>query len=452
MKNELLQQARLDRRWTITEAAKRVRVSRLTYSRWEKGEQMPHDTTLLMACEVFKMTPDRLGFVKEASSPKSVESPEGHTLSPMEAFVPKALLDVHGVLALLWQTYSGTFQEFRIRVEETMDKLYQTSDESTISRRDMLALLVGLPTAIGFTLFKSTGDHDPREVLPIYMASIPASWNLFFEGGWRQVAETLPTAVNHLLPLAQSPTPHQKSAAGLLSQVYQLSSLVAKEEENFGAAITFCRQALTYAQIAGDTNLEVASLLRRLDVLFYRKLPSLDTNQRAMELIKGASPLLQSRLYADMASTIAKSEKQEALRYIGIAHDTFPTDFTNDPGYSYTHTTRYITYLCETLTHMRLGDPTRAFHAMSLAEKYVPEEVSSRRLELVKHLALVSVLANDMERSLAHLDTMQSISAQLGSSLWQTELLDVYQQMRIKWPQEKAIKSLAGMLRADEAL
>jgi transcriptional regulator with XRE-family HTH domain len=44
--NEKLRNARNDRRWTVSQAAERVGISRTTYIRWEQGTQIPHDSTL----------------------------------------------------------------------------------------------------------------------------------------------------------------------------------------------------------------------------------------------------------------------------------------------------------------------------------------------------------------------------------------------------------------------
>src|SRR5215470_15546758 len=65
MLNEKLRAARKHKRWSIETAAEEVGVSWVTYSRWERGEQQPHPTTLDMLCDTFGMPPGELGFVSE---------------------------------------------------------------------------------------------------------------------------------------------------------------------------------------------------------------------------------------------------------------------------------------------------------------------------------------------------------------------------------------------------
>ena len=61
--NKKLKQARLKRLWTIEDAANEVGVSLQTFSRWERGLQRPHLSTMKLLCEAFdNTTPEELGF------------------------------------------------------------------------------------------------------------------------------------------------------------------------------------------------------------------------------------------------------------------------------------------------------------------------------------------------------------------------------------------------------
>ena len=68
MRNEKLITARKERRWTQEKAAEKIGVSRVAYARWEEQGVIPHLSTISMACEAFKMTPQQLGFRKSAGS------------------------------------------------------------------------------------------------------------------------------------------------------------------------------------------------------------------------------------------------------------------------------------------------------------------------------------------------------------------------------------------------
>ncbi len=55
-----LRQARLQRFWTIEQAAKQLDVTVQTYIRWEKGTVQPHPGSLKRLCEIFQLTPEQL--------------------------------------------------------------------------------------------------------------------------------------------------------------------------------------------------------------------------------------------------------------------------------------------------------------------------------------------------------------------------------------------------------
>src|SRR5437588_1801420 len=75
MRNEKLITAREERQWTQEKAAEKIGVSRVTYARWEEKGVIPHLSTISMACEAFKMTPEQLGFRKSARN-QELESNE----------------------------------------------------------------------------------------------------------------------------------------------------------------------------------------------------------------------------------------------------------------------------------------------------------------------------------------------------------------------------------------
>ena len=70
--NEKLRLARLNRHWSVEKAAERIGISRLTYIRWEKGAQIPHISSVLLACDAFKLSAEELGFQAEVVYSASV--------------------------------------------------------------------------------------------------------------------------------------------------------------------------------------------------------------------------------------------------------------------------------------------------------------------------------------------------------------------------------------------
>ena len=68
MRNEKLITAREERGWTQEKAAEKIGMSRVAYARWEEQGVIPHLSTISMACEAFKMTPQQLDFRKSVGS------------------------------------------------------------------------------------------------------------------------------------------------------------------------------------------------------------------------------------------------------------------------------------------------------------------------------------------------------------------------------------------------
>ena len=60
--NERLKHARARKRWTQEEAAEKIGVARKTYIEWEQGKQLPHMSTLNLACDTFQASPEDLGY------------------------------------------------------------------------------------------------------------------------------------------------------------------------------------------------------------------------------------------------------------------------------------------------------------------------------------------------------------------------------------------------------
>ena len=64
MRNQRLIEAREQRGWTQEKAAEKIGVSRVSYARWEEQGIIPRLWAMNQASEVFKMSPEQLGFRK----------------------------------------------------------------------------------------------------------------------------------------------------------------------------------------------------------------------------------------------------------------------------------------------------------------------------------------------------------------------------------------------------
>ena len=60
MMNHKLRTARMLKHWSMEMASAKIGVDRVTYSRWERGEQTPHLSTLDLLCQTFEMSHEEL--------------------------------------------------------------------------------------------------------------------------------------------------------------------------------------------------------------------------------------------------------------------------------------------------------------------------------------------------------------------------------------------------------
>jgi tetratricopeptide (TPR) repeat protein len=230
-----------------------------------------------------------------------------------------------------------------------------------------------------------------------------------------------------------------------------LHLLIVLEHEDFGTSLFHCKQAAFYAEVAEDADVRVGAAVRQANTLFYRKRNTqrVQTYQEAMPFIERASPLMRGRAYSGLSaalSTMGAGVQQEAMRYMGMAHDTFPDTPENDPGFLYTHTTHYILYLNDTLAYLHFKQPQDAWRSITRAAEYVSDTLSPRRIELLNHQTLASVALGDLEQSRAYFEAAVTSGQTLGSDLYLSDAAEIYQNMVAKWPNEQRVKGLADLL------
>ena len=457
MRNEKLITARIERGWTQEKAAEKIGVSRVAYARWEEKNVIPHLSTISMVCEAFKMTPEQLGFRKATNAPVRISSSRMELTQEPTVVAVSSATDMFSIgilaLSLAQQQHHWTSEELQARTEQEMRRLemmQRKQQNGAITRRQALSFLASLPVAyLGFSQMSSQTTLPAEEALSLYVSSVPACWRLFFEGELPRIEELLPTYLSHLTPLAQQSSSYQKCAASLLSQTHQLASLLVLEREDFGTSLFHCKQAVLYAELAEDANVRVGAAVRQANMLYYRKRDAqiVQTYQEVLPFIEKSSPLMRGRAYSGLSAALSSiGLEQEALRYMGLAHDTFPDHPEDDPGFLFTHTTHYILYLNDTLTHLNFQQAQYAWDAITKAAEYVPDTLSPRRIELLNHQTLASVALGDLEQSCMYFESATTSGKKLGSDLYLTGASEIYQNMLAKWPHERRVKELADLL------
>ncbi|MBV9689542.1 MAG: hypothetical protein JO202_07505 [Ktedonobacteraceae bacterium] len=186
--------------------------------------------------------------------------------------------------------------------------------------------------------------------------NIPILWRLYFDGHHAEIRSILPDYLSPLSALAQQPSHHQKQAAHLASQVHQLAYLLAIQHQDFNTAVWHTSQGFLYGELAEDVSLQTASLIRQVHTHFC-------FNQaKAMQYCPRVTAFFQGRVYSGLAVAYSyfKKEKQNALRYLGLARDTFPEHPETDPDYAYTRWDGFTTANYEGLIYLHLDQPTEA--------------------------------------------------------------------------------------------
>lgn len=442
--NERLYRARLEKRWSLAAASRRVGVSANTFNRWERGLQVPQLATLDQLMAAFEMSAEELGFGFVISpAPKAESSPEEEAA----AVFSRPLISESPYAACT----SYSLRSSRPAHVQSLAEARAEAEAEQLSRRQVIAALIGTPAAI---FCARQGDNlsllRVEEILTLCATHIPLCWQLYFEGGRAEVEKVLPDYITQLSTLARHPSTYQKRAATLLSQAYQLASLLATQHQDYGAASAAARQGLLNGELANDASLQVASLIRQALVAFFLKHTHLclQAYQRALQLVPQASPLLQGRVYAGLAEAWSRrGQESEARRCMDLAQQTFPQVVEEDPAYSYTHFTYTSVSTYEGLMYLNLHQPGQSEQAFARIDRMISTDAVPNRLELTVHQAMLTCLQNDLEQTVSLLAAAVPMAHTLGSQLRADQLYEIYETMLNKWRDEPTVKDLADLFR-----
>jgi hypothetical protein len=129
---------------------------------------------------------------------------------------------------------------------------------------------------------------------------------------------------------------------------------------------------------------------------------ALQVYQKALPFVKNISPLLRSRVYQGLASAAARcGQEKEAERYLGLAHDTFPHDFENDPSFLYADSGLSVLHMYAGLTYLDLDQPENAWNALVQVDGLQPKIAIGEftQLEFLNLQTRTAVAMGDQERS-----------------------------------------------------
>ncbi|EFH81217.1 helix-turn-helix domain-containing protein [Ktedonobacter racemifer] len=382
-----LTRARLDKGWSQAYAAEQVDVNPVTFSRWERGISDPYPVHIAKMKDLFELSAEELDLVES----------------------------------------EGVGQEI-------------------MTRRDALFAIPGAFLAIE-ELMRSS------EALAQCAIGVPSLWNLYFSGKIEDVTAILPMYKSYVTALVLQPSVLQNHAFGLASQVHQLVAEIATDQEDQNAAMIASQEALLYAQSAKDANLMVASLMRQANIFFHRKMSTkaLQTYQQAIPIMTQASPLLQARIHIGLAEVHGmRSERQEALRSIGLAHEIFPAQPILDTAFGYTHINEYeLDVFGRCQTHLYLGQPKQAVEGLDHITQVMGEQIDPLpAVDLLYYRGEAASMMGDLEAATKYVEDGAILAKRINSQLYFGKIAATYRDMSQRWANDGRVAVLAELFQS----
>ena len=328
--------------------------------------------------------------------------------------------------------------------------LQRLCDAYGISESEALGRPILLETSSGLVGgLSSLRELWADDLLTIYARGIAACYSLYFEGSPHQVEDILPLYRDQTTILARQPSPLQHTAVTLASQAQQLTCELATDREDFRAAQQAGLQALEFAQLAGDVNLQVTALISLANIGFHRKLSSaaLHSYKQAVSLLNDrVTPLIKGRTYAGLAEVYAmRKDLEGCMRAMGLAYEHYPLKPEEDPAYSYLRASRYSLYVFgDVQSRLFLGQPKEANKALVAMQQETndPENEPITRLDMLYYQADVQIQQDELESSCNILAEAALLAKDLGSRLYFNKLAMSYHQLQTQWPKEAVIVAL----------
>lgn len=477
--NEKLRQARIDRRWSIDYVARRIGIGRTTYIRWEQGTQIPHDSSVMMACKAFNLSPEQLGFEKEGSSAALAEETILQTTeqvrSKEENESPKREQPVFAEQAILFP-FSEVIAQAILRVVRELEGVATMNFDPT--KREMLqkcaASLLAItgvsqveslimlnaeqsrwPMAPGQTSSDSPGSHN--EALARFEHLITHCWQL--SRGRQQdiaLAKTITeTSLPTLAAFARQPSPHQQRAADLTAQWYSLSAILRYHTENLYIAEAHAQNAVFYSKIAGNPDLTVVSLIRHILVLYYANRPeqALEKFAEAERYLDKTTYAVQSLFYRRKAPCLAQIHRDgQALATLDLAFETFQQHPVNEAPLWYAEYNEMEMLLWEGITRYHAGQQETAITALERLNPREPVNAIPERIRtgFLNNLIFAEVRKpaqkRDMERCMALWQEAAQSAIRLESKLRYDEVVRAYGELLVAFPGETRLKELRSIL------
>lgn len=175
----------------------------------------------------------------------------------------------------------------------------------------------------------------------------------------------------------------------------------------------------------------------------------LQTYQRALPYLDTISPRLRACIYAALSGVYAQlKQKQEAVRFIGLAYEHFPETTENEPSFLRLINANYHTIiLWDGLNHLELDQSQRAEQIFAQLDILTPTvQIPERiRIELLNYRSKAFIAVKNMEQACTYLEGAVNASVKLQSERRLREAFIVFQHLRERWPHEQRVQRLGDL-------
>jgi transcriptional regulator with XRE-family HTH domain/tetratricopeptide (TPR) repeat protein len=463
----LLRAARLERYWSLEEAAEKIGVSATTVERWEQGLIFPRPYSLRKICTVYGKSAVELGLIQEQApivqaQALAAQAPQEQVHKPPPAIdivedsytafraTDTTLHFQHIITNWLLQNarYHGLQPVITLEIKDN------STMQDPMSRRDALRRLAGLPVeycslAVGIAVLR----RPVEEILAYCAAGITACWHLRkgqdLVFAFDVVARYIPT----LKEIVRSEPTQRKAAAELLVQCLLLQSALARNVTTITDAIGYAQQAERYSEAAGDDLLRILSLRTQAAAMRYAHWwgQALQAGEKAIHILETTPapipPLVQSYVYAGVATYQSYSgQKTDAFSSLKKAHTTFLAQNPYDDVPIWVDHEVGNLLDNDGLTHYYLGFYKEAIDSFSQRHiQDVTVSLTCQNIVLIER-AMAEVSRDDQPRDMELCISLWTRgitgATTLKSNLQFNEAVQVYNTMRAEWPKEKRVKEL----------
>lgn len=383
----------------------------------------------------------------------TANSPESLLYDDLETAIMKIAIAWKGQQTFVYPLQTSVqiaFKDFDSMAQPIM------TDETKVSRRYALKAIARLPIQAYSLSALGLGCRllpPAEELLPLYAAGMMALRTLSRENDLTLVEHVLADYLPVLKTLVDQSALHQREAAALLAQGYLLMGLVADCQGKLDLMEKCSCIARNYAQMAQDPNIEASALVRLAVKYDYqgRDIKALHTYQEAVALqnFSHLSPLMQGRIYAGLAATHAYCKQEhKALYFLGLAKDTFPINFQDDPSFQFAFVGPSTMPQYEGLVRKHIGQYAQAWETVTLLGQFqpVPGLLDRNRTEFLEDASSVALMQGELATSFTYLKAAEDLAWKIKNEQRYTEVMETYRLMEGLYPLEQATRDMREII------